>query len=426
MVILLHKAYLNVELLALIFLILTEKLKHRVPKAQPKHQTMPRPIKVAFVVIDDRFTRPAPLPFFGTAPTALLQGFEELDGELEIHVVCCTMGDHPKPQKLGKNIWFHAESVPKWGFLRTLHWGCHRAVRRMIAKIQPDIIHAQGTERWCAITSAYLPYPKVLTIHGFLRMIDPLMKMKPRWYWKTQTLLERMAIPRFDGIVAITSYTQKNVADIAQKTWVIPNATDNRYFAIERTPAEPPVILYVGNIQERKNQVGFLDAIAPLAETFPFRVRICGPINPQDSYNQELLSRIERYPWAEAVGKVSRDELTSELAKTSILALVSHEDNCPMTILEAMSAGIPVLASNVGGIPDLVDDGVNGYLCDPADPVSIREALHRILSNPAHAQDLGIAGKQRANERYLPVAVAQRHLEVYREVLAQAQKNSTP
>lgn len=378
---------------------------------------MTRPLKVAFVVVDDRFAKPAPLPFFGAAPTALLQGFEELDGEVEIHIVCCTMGHHPKPKKLGKNIWFHAESVPKWGFLRSLHFGCHRAVRRTIKKIQPDIIHAQGTERWCAITTAFLPYPKVITIHGFLRMIDPLMKMKPRWYWKTQTILERIAIPRFDGVVAITSYTQSNVQDITPKTWVVPNATDKRYFEIEPDRSRPPVILYVGNIQERKNQVGFLDAIAPLAKDHDFKVRICGPINANDAYNCELLERIARYPWAESVGKVSRDELTMELAKSSVLALVSHEDNCPMTILEAMSAGIPILASNVGGIPDLVDDGINGHLCDPGDPVSIRKGLRRILSDPAHATALGKAGKERALERYLPVAVAKRHLEIYREVL---------
>lgn len=387
---------------------------------------MPRPLKVAFVVVDDRFATSAPMPYFGAAPTALLQGFEELDSEVEIHIVCCTMGDHPRPEKLGRNIWFHSEPVPKWGFLRTLHFGCHRAVRKMIREIQPDIVHAQGTERWCAITSAMLPYPKVLTIHGFLRMIDPLIKMQPRWYWKTQTILERFAIPRFDGIVAITTYTQGNVTDIAQKTWVVPNATDQRYFSIERNPVTPPVILYVGVIQDRKNQVGFLDALAPLAEEMAFRVRICGYINPDDAYARELLDRLERYPWAESAGKISRDELTAELAKTSILALVSHEDNCPMTILEAMSAGIPVLASEVGGIPDLVDEGVNGHLCDPADPVSIRKALRRILSDPAHAEALGKAGKQRALERYLPAAVARRHLEIYREVLANKSINAQP
>lgn len=378
---------------------------------------MKAPLKVALIVVDDRFTKPAPLPIFGAAPTALLQGFEELSDQVEIHVVCCTMGSHPKPHKLANNIWFHAANVPKWGYLRTLHLGCFFAVKRMIAQIQPDIIHAQGTERWCAITAALLPYPKVLTIHGFLRMIDPLMKMKPRWYWKTQTLLERFAVPRFDGVVAITSYTQANVADIARNSWVIPNATDKRYFSIDRTTSEPPVILYVGVIQERKNQVGFLDAIAPLAEEFSFRVRICGPINPDDPYNQTLLARLEQYDWAESAGRVTRDELVGELEKTSVLALVSHEDNCPMVILEAMSAGIPVLASRVGGIPDLVDDGVNGYFCDPSDPVSIRNGLRKLLENPSRSDRMGKAGQARANERYLPAAVATRHLEVYRQIL---------
>ena len=88
-----------------------------------------------------------------------------------------------------------------------------------------------------------------------------------------------------------------------------------------------------------------------------------------------------------------------------------------MTVLEAMSAGIPVLASQVGGIPDLVEDGLNGSLCDPADPESIRNGLRRILENPDHAAQMGAAGKQRALERYLPVQVAKRHLEIYREVL---------
>jgi len=379
---------------------------------------MHKPLKIAFVVVDDRFARGGDTPFFGTAPTALLQGFEELDGEVEIHIVCCTMGNHPKPEKLGKNIWFHAEAVPKWGFLRTLHWGCHRAVRRMIDKIQPDIVHAQGTERWCAIAVSNLSYPKVLTIHGFLRMIDPLMRMRPRYYWKLQTMLERLAIPRFDGVIAISNYTANHMTDIARKTWVVPNATDNRYFPVLWQPVNPPVVLYVGNIMELKNQVGFIDAVAPLAETLQFRVRICGHISPDDSYAQQLLERIDRHSWVESAGWVSRDALKGELSAASVLALASHIENCPMVLLEAMSVGLPVLASTVGGIPDLVEEGVNGYLCDSQSPDSIRTALSKLLEDSVGAARMGAAGRDRALSRYSPVVVAKRHMEVYREVLA--------
>jgi TonB family protein len=187
----------------------------------------------------------------------------------------------------------------------------------MIAKIQPDIIHAQGTERWCASTVALLPYPKVITIHGFLRMIDPLMKMRPRAYWKTQTILERFSIPRYDGVVSITSYTASNVRDLTPKTWIIPNATEEKYFSIPWKPVQPPILLYVGVIQERKNQVGFIDAVAPLAQQHSFRVRICGNIDPADPYTQELMERISRYDWVESAGKVTREQLSAELAAAS-------------------------------------------------------------------------------------------------------------
>jgi starch synthase len=83
-----------------------------------------------------------------------------------------------------------------------------------------------------------------------------------------------------------------------------------------------------------------------------------------------------------------------------------------------MSVGMPILASAVGGIPDLVDDGLNGYLCDSKSPDAIRAALQKILEDPARAARMGAAGRERALVRYRPVEVAKRHLEVYREVLA--------
>jgi glycosyltransferase involved in cell wall biosynthesis len=375
-------------------------------------------MRVAFVVVDDRFHRPEAAPRFGTAPTALLEGFESLSGEVEVHVVCCTPGELPRPQKLGKHIWFHSAAVPKIGFIHSLHWGCCRAVRRMIDAIKPDIVHAQGSERWCAIAASNLPYPRVLTIHGFLRMIDPLMRMRPRPYWKTQAILERLAIPRFDGVIAITHHAAAHLSDIARKTWVVPNATDSRYFTVRRHSATPPIVLYVGNIQELKNQVGFIDAIAPLAETCPFRLRICGRVDSDDAYAQTLLDRAKRHAWVEIVGHVDREKLKAELGAASILALASHIENCPMVILEAMSVGLPVVAAEVGGVPDLVEDGVNGYLCSPGIPESMRNSLRRLLEDPARATEMGAAGRDRALEHHLPTVVARQHVEIYREVLA--------
>lgn len=389
---------------------------------------MSRPIRIAFLVVDDRFDKDLPVPYFGTAPTALLKGFEELGrDQVEVHIVSCLARPLPCPEKLADNIWFHGEYVPKWGFLRTLHSGCIRAVRRMVNDIQPDIVHAQGGERWCAVSGALLPYPKLLTLHGILRVIDPLVKLQPRPYWKLQTFLERLAVPRFDGLICITSHARRQIEDWAKQTWIIPNATDPRYFELARNPSDPPVILYVGSIYSLKNQVGFVDALEPLARELKFIVRFCGHLDRNTPFGAQLGERIDRFSWCEEAGHLNREQIERELEKASLLALVSFEENCPMVILEAMSAGVPVVASMAGGIPDLIQDESNGLLCLPDNAESIRTAVRRMLTEPELAMRCANQAKEDADTRYTPKVVAEQHLKVYRDLLDQhASKRRIP
>lgn len=381
---------------------------------------MPRPIRVAFLVVDDRFNKDLATPYFGTAPTALLKGFEALGREkVEVHVISCMPRPLACPEKLADNIWFHGAYVPKWGFLRTLHSGCIRAVKRIVEEIRPDVVHAQGGERWCAVSGMLLPYPKLLTLHGILRVIDPLVKLKPRPYWKLQTLLERIAIPRYDGLLCITTHTRRQIEDLARRTWIVPNATDPRYFAIRPNPTSPPVILYVGTVYSLKNQVGFLDAIAPLAGESRFVLRFCGHVDRNTEYGAILGERIDRHDWCQEAGHLNRQQIEHELRGATMLALASFEENCPMVILEAMSAGVPVVASKVGGIPDLIEHDVTGLLCDPHDADSMREAVSRLLKNPELASELACRARTKAETQHTPLAVATRHLEVYQEMLAQ-------
>src|SRR5207248_492010 len=112
-----------------------------------------------------------------------------------------------------------------------------------------------------------------------------------------------------------------------------------------------------------------------------------------------------------------RDRLKRYLREANLLALPSLEDNCPMVVLEAQAAGVPVVAAKVGGVPDLVEDGQTGFLCDPLDANSMREAIEKVLSNPGAARDLAVRAKLRARERFHPEVIARRHLEIYSEVL---------
>jgi len=109
--------------------------------------------------------------------------------------------------------------------------------------------------------------------------------------------------------------------------------------------------------------------------------------------------------------------LLTEMERASLLVLPTFEDNCPMVVLEAMAVGLPVIASRVGGIPDLITDGETGMMFNPLNPSSMRGATERILSDIGLRNRLGEAAKREARERFHPEVIARAHLDIYREVL---------
>ena len=420
-------------------------------------------MRIALLVPDNRenFRRyELPEPYFGTAPTGLLEGFAMLqaegetsasrmkDSDFEIHVISCTQQKMPAPEKIAPNIWFHSLHVPKLGWLRSGYLGCTLAVRKKLREIKPDIIHAQGTERDCAVSAVLSHYPKILTIHGNLRLIKRQVGFRPFSAMWFQTFLEALVVPQFDGIICITNYTLKAVEHEVPRTWVVPNAVDPSFLALgeERVkkqeskkvenpdnasdfdskpsdlftfpPSTPiPIILCVANIDARKNQNVLIKALDFTAERMPFELRLFGKCD-EGEYGLEFEELIAARPWCSYGGMIGREELRSEFGKSSMLVLPTHEDNCPMVILEAQAAGVPVIASNVGGIPDLVEDEISGLMIDPNRAESISGAVERLLQDSTLCERLAGVAYLRALERFHPIIIATRHLEIYQEMLS--------
>jgi glycosyltransferase involved in cell wall biosynthesis len=377
-------------------------------------------MKIALLTTDNRenerdYSRAE--PSFGTAPEALLRGFRELD-HLEVHVISCLKREVAAPKRLAPNIYYHAVVVPSIGWLKTGYLGCIRAVRRKLRDIRPDIVHGQGTERDCAISAAFSGYPNVVTLHGNMRLVAKLENAKPWSYLGLTATLENIVLRKTDGIVCISTYTKENVQALSRRTWIIPNAVDPSFFEIQRKPLDPPTIVCVGLICPRKNQNAFIEALVPLREKRDFRLVFLGKAPSGSGYSEVFLSLVRQYSWIERRGFLGREGLREELVKASLLALPSLEDNCPMVILEAVAAGVPVVASRVGGIPDLIEHEVNGLLFDPTDPCSIRESVRAALANRSQSQSLAETGKLLAKKRFHPVSVAEQHLAIYREVLS--------
>ena len=376
-------------------------------------------LKLALLQIDAReawreYDRPA--PYFGTAPEALLQGLIDLP-DLEVHVVSCIQKVMVCPEKLAPNVWYHGLLVPKLGWLRTGYQGCIRAVRRKLKEIQPDIVHGQGTERDCALSAICSGFPNVVTLHGNMRLIAEVNRVRPFSYGWLAAKLETFTIPRTAGVVCITGYTQRAVPDLARRTWVLPNAVDGSFFDVQPAPATEPVLLVVGQIMHRKNVNAFIRALDPLAARRKFSVVFLGSFAKDDPYTQEFHQLLAARPWCRFGGFASRGQLKQHLRDATMLVLPTLEDNCPMCVLEAMAASVPVIASRVGGVPDLIEDKVTGLFCDPAEAGSMRGEVERLLDDAALLARLRDAAKTRARERFHPDVIARRHLEIYREVL---------
>jgi glycosyltransferase involved in cell wall biosynthesis len=352
-------------------------------------------------------------PEFHTAIQGLLQGFAMVGGEVEIHVIGCTQRPVKSPSKLAANIFFHSLVVPKIGWLRTGYQGCIRAVRRKVREINPDLVHGQGTERECAISAIFSGYPNVLTVHGNMRLIAQLQRPRPFSYLWLTAKLEAFTIPRTSGVICITSYTREAVNSLAAKTWDVPNAVDAAFFDIQPKPSGKRTILCVASVDERKNQNALIRALDPVQLPENFELLFLGFAGLNTPYQSEFFKLVEGRPWCRYGGVADRETLKSYFSTAAGLVLPSLEDNCPMVVLEAMAAGIPVAAASVGGVPELIRDGQTGLLFDPLDGKAMGKAMEQLFMSSA------LAGPARAEalKRFHPLVIARRHVEIYREVL---------
>jgi glycosyltransferase involved in cell wall biosynthesis len=178
-----------------------------------------------------------------------------------------------------------------------------------------------------------------------------------------------------------------------------------------------PVILVVATVDERKNQNAFIRALDPLAKNMSFEVRFFGGCGASH-YAHEFRELIASRSWCHYGGMLGREELRTQFEQADVLALPTHEDNCPMVVLEAQAAGVPVIASNVGGVPDLVEDGVTGLLVSPEDPETFHTAVEKLLiNNDSLRERLALSAHQMALEKYHPRVIAGKHFEIYREII---------
>jgi glycosyltransferase involved in cell wall biosynthesis len=278
-------------------------------------------------------------------------------------------------------------------------------------------VHGQGTERDCSMEAVLSGYPNVLTLHGNMRVHAARPDNGNPRYYQMAAKLEAFCLRRTGGVVAISSYTRDLVSALAPRTWLLPNAVDSRFFSVVPVEQDVPRILFVGMINERKNPHALLNCCKDWLAVNRCKLAIAGDGNPASDYYREFMDESKALPGVELLGFIDRDQLAEEMGRSSLLVLPTFEDNCPMVVLEAMAAGLPVAASRVGGVPDLIEDEVDGLMFDPAAPAEMRGKIGRLVDDPELRKRLAQAGKMKALNKFHPRAIAEEHVRIYRELL---------
>jgi glycosyltransferase involved in cell wall biosynthesis len=233
---------------------------------------------------------------------------------------------------------------------------------------------------------------------------------------RTKQALVRFILKRASKIVVLTTAWQTLISQI----------TENKNVSIIVNPVPIPEsttpvqnrdrysILYLGGGAKSKGIFDLLEAIRMLAQDFPSLQLICGGIGDMNAIERRA-AELGITKHIRAIGWIENKEKSILLCSATVYTLPSYHEGLPMGLLEAMAAGLPVVVTKVGGMPDVVTDGKEGILVEPGDVHALHCALRHLLSAPEIAGQMGLAARATAITLYSPQNVVPKLKQVYGE-----------
>jgi glycosyltransferase involved in cell wall biosynthesis len=229
----------------------------------------------------------------------------------------------------------------------------------------------------------------------------------------------------FERFLAVSQYSATELGASPAKTRIIYGGADPDRFRPEPGDIRSGV-LFVGRITPHKGVDRLIEALPAGA-----RLTVAGsaghdPELPEREYPL-LLQRLSRGRDVRFTGPVSDEDLPALFRQAAVLVLPSVQRSCygreirvsellGLVVLEAMASGTPVISSRLGGLPEIVQDGVTGYLVEPGNADELRERIGQVIHDRALAARLGRNGRELVLERFTWEACAQRCLEAYEEL----------
>ena len=273
-----------------------------------------------------------------------------------------------------------------------------------------DIIHFHEIDMSFPFFSYLVKKPKIIHLHG----ID--------YNFLKKHFISRFLFKHLVHIyISISKRMEKELTKLGipkDKIVYVPNCVDTNLFK-PQARKEDNMLLFVGRISKGKGLHILIKSLRYVRE--PVRLIIIGPTDWDTVYYQNILNLIERENRKgkheiKYLGALEPPELIEWYQKASIFILPSFGEGFPVTVLEALACETPVIATPVGGIPEIVENNDTGLLIQQNSPIELAKAIQYLLTNPDMRLKMGYEGRKRVMQQYSLNVTVKKLCNIYRQL----------
>lgn len=286
-----------------------------------------------------------------------------------------------------------------------------RKLIKELRNIDPDIVHAHGTEMCYGISAVNSGFPTIVSIQGIMhKLADHYPENRS---FRMRIPLEKQVMHNCNYFIAKTPFAHEFIKSMNPNATVfdIENAMHPAFFSVQPDYRKHNRILFVGSLLKAKGIREALEALSRLPDITLVLIAKEGDFTIKDLRREYPDASID---WK---GRQSSERIAQEMQSVDMLILPSYMDNSPNVVSEAMSAGLPVVATDVGGIPFMIEHQKSGILVPSKSVEELASAIDLLLNDTKLKRRLGAKAHVEAIKRYSPEKVAKEVLMAYENIL---------
>jgi glycosyltransferase involved in cell wall biosynthesis len=238
---------------------------------------------------------------------------------------------------------------------------------------------------------------RTTVVHFHARGFDEFRKSQPLWM---RGLIELCLHSERAHAIVLGERLKNEFEGLipGQRVHVIPNGVADQRMHAENWRSEPATVLHLSTLWSTKGVFEVLESAVRLGDRLPgVRYVLAGGwYSPAEARRaQRYIADHDLHDSVHVLGPVTGDQKRELLAMATLMVFPSHSEGHPLVVLEALSASLPVVATRVGAIPEIIDDGKEGFLVEPGDVDTLVERIAQVIGDPALRAEMGRSARDR-------------------------------